>query len=136
MKRLIVVFLTITFCLGLMLELTGGEDWSWRGYVHSVQENIKPLPTADLKMELPSDGDFSFLDNIGSFFEWLGECIIYPFKFFGVLWHNVLVIIDGFLPFDLGFIDVPGSSIGGSGGGDSFGDFGGGGFGGGGGGAR
>ena len=119
-----------------MLELTDGGDWSWRSYVEFVTENIEPLPQANIKFVLPNDSDISFGDiikNFGAFIDWLGDLFFYPIEFLAVCLRNIIVILDGFLPFDFTYSK---GGIGEAGGGSLFGSFGGGGFGGGGGGAR
>ena len=137
MKRLIAVFLTLSFALALFLNLTDApEDWSWHSYIEFVTQNIEPFPTADLTLDLPSDGNFSFLEKAGALFEWAGDLILYPFEVVRTVVHNFAVILDGFLPFSITSSRKPGSQIGEAGGGGLFGEFGGGGFGGGGGGAR
>ena len=119
MKKLICALLFVVFLFALLLELTGSDpnkNWTFRGYVAYVTENIEPLPKVQLKCETSSFTDF---------LEWLYNLIAYPVELVLVALKNVCVLFYGLLPFELdfgngykpNFAPVDGPGIGGGGGG-------------------
>lgn len=99
MKKYIAIILAFIGFFALMLEFTKTDpnyEFSFRGYIENVTENIEPFPTANLKLKW-EDGDGVF-ERIGGFFVFLGELISFPLKLVGCFIKNALVLFGSFFP--------------------------------------